>query len=332
LRKRVATYGGRAFGARRASGERHHVGIDLFASRGDVVVAPEGGTVVATQTFNGPNAHAILLQTDSGPVILFGEVEPGSWGEFGLGKGSRVDAGQPVARVGINPRGSQMLHLEMYTAGTTSNRRWYTGRPPPSDLLDPSDYLILAAKGDVTTEPAEEHEHDDDDHEPEEDPPVPTIPPPGPDNGEMTETPGRWEDDPEGGHAWNWAALDRGWDDEQMRAYWGNDPAYDAPYSVERPDDAIPACRHAGGTFVEPNMCQFPTGELCRAYDVMQRECGPGVDSTADDDDELPDDDPTEADDIDPWDILPDVGTGTPAWGFPWWLGAIALLYLVSRD
>ena len=70
------------FGAPRANGQRKHAGLDFYAPRGSPVVAPESGVIVATQRFNGPNAHAILLQTDTGPVILFGEVEPGSWRNY----------------------------------------------------------------------------------------------------------------------------------------------------------------------------------------------------------------------------------------------------------
>ena len=132
------------FGASRAKGKRRHAGIDLYALRGSVVLAPEAGTIVATQRFNGPLAHAILLQTDSGVVILFGEVEPNSWRKYGLVKGSRVERGAPVADVGINPGGDQMLHLETYVAGTRKNQRWFTGKQPPAALLNPTRYLKSA--------------------------------------------------------------------------------------------------------------------------------------------------------------------------------------------
>lgn len=132
------------FGASRASGSRRHAGVDLYAPRGSVVLSPESGMVVAAQRFNGPHAYALLIALDSGPVVLLGEVEPHSWNEFESGPGARVEAGQPVARVGINPGGSQMLHLEMYTSGTTRNQRWYTGSLPPVALLNPTQYLKSA--------------------------------------------------------------------------------------------------------------------------------------------------------------------------------------------
>lgn len=158
--KRVYTHGGKAFGASRASGKRHHVGIDLLAPRGAVVVAPESGTVVATQGFNGPNAHAILIQNDSGAVVLLGEVEPGSWNKYGVKVGSWVAKGQPVADVGINPGGSTMLHFEMYTSGTRKNSRWLVGSPPPANVLDPTAYLQAAAQGEPVEPVEDDHDHD----------------------------------------------------------------------------------------------------------------------------------------------------------------------------
>lgn len=156
------------FGASRANGTRRHAGVDLYAPRGSVVLAPESGEVVATQGFNGPNAVALVMQTDSGPAILFGEVEPGSWTRLGLEVGSRVEAGQPVATVGINPGGSQMLHLEMYRDGTRRNYRWMAGNPAPEQLLDPTQYLQAAKALDVQQQdpviPDDEGEIEDPDH------------------------------------------------------------------------------------------------------------------------------------------------------------------------
>lgn len=143
---------------------RKHAGLDMYAPRGSVVLAPEGGVVVATQKFNGPNAHAILIQTDTGPVILLGEVEPGSWRKHRVELGSRVERGQPVADVGINPGGSQMLHVEMYRAGTRSNFRWYADQAPPRALLDPTQYFRTAAALDAEQDVDEDDDQVDDDH------------------------------------------------------------------------------------------------------------------------------------------------------------------------
>lgn len=132
------------FGADRAKGVRHHAGVDLYAPRGSVVLAPESGRLIARQAFVGPNSVALLMQTDTGLTLLFGEVEPESWLRMGLQIGSPVKAGQPIATVGINPGGSQMLHFEAYREGTRRNHRWYQGQQPPSELLNPTQYLKTA--------------------------------------------------------------------------------------------------------------------------------------------------------------------------------------------
>lgn len=137
----------------RGGGKRLHAGIDLPAPRGTVVVAPESGRILKPQTFNGPHAHALLVVADStGIVINLGEVEPGSWDEFGIGKGSPVFQGQPVARVGINPGGGEMLHFETYRPGTRKTSSWSVGQPAPPELLDPTDYILRAAARPVTSD------------------------------------------------------------------------------------------------------------------------------------------------------------------------------------
>jgi len=169
------------FGAPRGGGAlaRRHAGVDLYAPRGSVVLAPEAGKIVAIQPFNGPKAVAMLIQTDTGPVILLGEIEPNSWDEFGLSRGSRVRAGQEVARVGINPGGSQMLHFEMYRQGTTRNHSWPSINPPPGQLLNPERYLKTAKALDASQDdPNIEDEDDTHDDSDSVVPPLPDIRPP----------------------------------------------------------------------------------------------------------------------------------------------------------
>lgn len=131
----------RAFKASR--GGRYHVGIDLYADPGDVVVAPESGTIVGRQTFYA-GTGAMLIATDSGVVVLLGETKMGGADEFGLTEGSRVTAGQPVSRVGLSNSGSHMLHVETYRPGTTTNHSWYRSSAMPSEVLDPTDYFLRA--------------------------------------------------------------------------------------------------------------------------------------------------------------------------------------------
>jgi murein DD-endopeptidase MepM/ murein hydrolase activator NlpD len=128
-------------------GDRWHVGIDLYSYAGDPVLAIADGTVVATQTFH-LGTDAILVEHD-GMVALYGEVKPNSWKEFGVGVGSRVRRGDPIARIGcmvgtMDHCESQMLHFESYVPGTRQNHQWH-GSTPPSELRDPTVVLLAAA-------------------------------------------------------------------------------------------------------------------------------------------------------------------------------------------
>jgi murein DD-endopeptidase MepM/ murein hydrolase activator NlpD len=142
--------GGNAFGASRPYSEnyncyRTHGGIDLAGDEGDVLVAMENGTIAATQGWDGPRSKALLLQTDRGPVLLYGAIAPNSWKEFKLEVGSKVKKGQPIARLGVYPQGSTMLHFEKYEKGVKTNAVWCEDRPKPAKMIDPTDYLKSAS-------------------------------------------------------------------------------------------------------------------------------------------------------------------------------------------
>jgi len=127
---------------------RWHVGIDLYANNGDPVVAIADGTVVAIQSFH-LGSWAILVEHD-GVVALYGEVRPNSWQEFGVGVGSRVRRGQPIARIACmvgteSSCDSHMLHFETYVPGTRKNSPWYQGNPAPPAIRDPTWLLLTAA-------------------------------------------------------------------------------------------------------------------------------------------------------------------------------------------
>lgn len=147
---------GRHFGAPRKSrggGKRRHAGIDLFADPGDVVVASEPGEILATLPFY-KGTGALYLLTDSGLVLNYGEIEPTSWYEFGIpsgiGTGTRVAAGDKIARVGVSNDGSHMLHIEAYDPSVSIDQirqgemRWSAGDPAPDGLFDPTRYLVRA--------------------------------------------------------------------------------------------------------------------------------------------------------------------------------------------
>ena len=138
----------RRFGAPRDG--RRHAGIDLYGYPGDPVLAIADGTVMNTQTFH-LGTDAVLVAHD-GMVALYGEVERGSWNDFGVHEGSRVSRGQPIARVGcmvgtMNNCDSHMLHFESYAPGTTSNEQWHD--TPPPELRDPTIVLLAAAPAGV---------------------------------------------------------------------------------------------------------------------------------------------------------------------------------------
>lgn len=134
----------RAFGSVRSDGERYHVGIDLYCNDQDVCVAVEDGTVVGIQGFLNIT-KALLLQTKSGIVVLYGEIEDGSWNDFAIKKGSIVKKGQKICRIGKNQAGTQMLHFETYSKGTTKNVAWKTNTDPASNILNPTKYLLNIA-------------------------------------------------------------------------------------------------------------------------------------------------------------------------------------------
>lgn len=127
---------------------RFHVGVDLYANAGDVVLAPEAGVIVQTQSFlNGTDA--MLIQGEHGVTVLLGEIAPGSWKEMGVAEGSTVERGQPVARVGRTHNGSHMLHFETYACCPTKNFPWYKGHDAPELVRDPTDYLLRALAGEM---------------------------------------------------------------------------------------------------------------------------------------------------------------------------------------
>lgn len=131
--------GARRFGTSRE--DRYHVGIDLYCNYNDVCVATEDGVVVSIQGFLNLT-KALLLQTNAGPVILYGEIKNESWEEFGISEGKKVKRGQPICRIGKNQAGTSMLHLETYRKGTLKNFPWYVGKNPPPEILDPTKYLL----------------------------------------------------------------------------------------------------------------------------------------------------------------------------------------------
>lgn len=158
LERSVETSRLRHFGAPRSSKRelgngtvvtlrRWHCGVDLFCDEGDPVKAMEGGVVVNSYPFvAGKRADGsrfkvscLLVKSDSnGQVINYAEVDHDS---MAAKVGDRVEVGQQLATVG-KMRRSSMLHVEIYAAGETRNRRWKQSARRPKTLLDPTAYLL----------------------------------------------------------------------------------------------------------------------------------------------------------------------------------------------
>ena len=130
-----------------ANGARYHVGIDLFGDFHDLIVACESGTILNFQPFYH-GVWKLFLQCDSGLVINYGEVDERSLKDFNLKPGDRVQAGQPLARIGRMSGGSSMLHFETYPPGTRDNVRFWAADPPSQlgKIRNPTQYLLALAR------------------------------------------------------------------------------------------------------------------------------------------------------------------------------------------
>ncbi len=122
------------FMASRGPTDKYHRGHDCIANPGDLVVAPERGTIVGIAFFFA-GTDVMNLLTDTGLLLRLGEIAPGSADEFGVGEGTVVGQGDPVARIGEFDVAYRlpfhMLHFETWTG----NR---------DETLNPTAYLLRA--------------------------------------------------------------------------------------------------------------------------------------------------------------------------------------------
>lgn len=144
----------RRFGAQRPvkpkpdSKMRWHCAADLGGEHLDMIVACQSGQVVEITTFHLGTWAMMVQNNNNGLVFSYNEIENGSWKDFDISKGSKVVAGQPLARVGLMSGKSSMLHFEVYQTGTTRTYGWEQGSTRPAALRDPTRYLLyLAAWG-----------------------------------------------------------------------------------------------------------------------------------------------------------------------------------------
>lgn len=159
-----------SFGYKRINGGRAHAGVDLCANYKDWVVAVEDGKIVSFYYFYD-GVYALFVDHGS-YVVNYGEVDATSIDVLGLKSplrnyapntsvkstgysGSSVKAGQRIAFVGKMKK-SSMLHFEMYTSGTKSNKQW-AGWPtgaPPSGLYNPTNFLLILAQRKLSSNPS----------------------------------------------------------------------------------------------------------------------------------------------------------------------------------
>lgn len=135
---------------------RYHAGVDVSASAGDEVLAPEDMIIIDADRGWEQTVVATLAHTASGKSILVGGLEP----HTSLPAGTNVKAGQAFAKIGTYPKGSSMLHFQLYDAQISPiqanhAQSWSFGAPKPAHLIDPMDYLLKAVQGqDITPPPS----------------------------------------------------------------------------------------------------------------------------------------------------------------------------------
>lgn len=119
-------------GAARPGDSRHHTAVDFPAERDSYVVAPLDGEVSGITGWDG-EGQAVYLVTIRGTWIL-APISPV------VVVGQEVSEGQLLGRVVPYPRGSVMLHTELWRPGAAGrNKRpvWAVGEAMPPGLADP---------------------------------------------------------------------------------------------------------------------------------------------------------------------------------------------------
>ncbi|MDD5634939.1 MAG: M23 family metallopeptidase [Candidatus Omnitrophica bacterium] len=152
-------------------GDRHHSGVDIYASKGSVVVSIEDGIVVAEDIFTTPGKNPywfmtrfVAIKNGSGQICKYCELE-----DVSVKRGDKVKGGQVIGHVGsvldFNniDQGSplyiqkmkesgvkSMLHFELYAKGPVVFENYCGGNcfssGLPDNLLDPTEYLLSIAK------------------------------------------------------------------------------------------------------------------------------------------------------------------------------------------
>ena len=127
-----------------------HTGIDLYCEDNEEVFAIEPGVVVAVEKFTGEHADspwwnntwAVLVEGPSG-VICYGEIIPLTPIVPGaiIKKNTQLGNVKRVLKTDKGKNPPSMLHLELYTHGTTKTVWWKLDEEMPSNLLNPIQLL-----------------------------------------------------------------------------------------------------------------------------------------------------------------------------------------------
>jgi hypothetical protein len=147
--------GGAYFLANRGREGRKQTGIDVgIGALNAMVVATEAGTLVDFVKLH-EDAWNLVLQTDSGTVLVYGELDKGSLEDHGLKKGAHVAAGQPLGQLRKH-QGEARLVFETYRKGTmgaipyypnaTEGERLTQREDARRKLLNPTLYLLALAR------------------------------------------------------------------------------------------------------------------------------------------------------------------------------------------
>lgn len=129
-----------------------HTGVDLYCSENDEVFAIEDGYLVNIENFTGEwagspwwnNTEAILIEGKSG-VILYGEitVEDEIRTKKSIKKGDLLGKIKTVLKKDKGLVPPNMLHIELYKAGTKESVWWNLNSEKPENLLNITDLLKI---------------------------------------------------------------------------------------------------------------------------------------------------------------------------------------------
>lgn len=128
-----------------------HEGVDLYCQQGDEVYSMFSGKIISIIKFTGEHAGSkwwnntwSVLVEHKDFVINYGEIIPNESIYEGLEVAEGTCLGKVVTVLKENKgRPMNMLHIEMYTQGTTKHlNSWDLGMEKPQNLLDPTTLLL----------------------------------------------------------------------------------------------------------------------------------------------------------------------------------------------